>query len=615
LSWFAVVLLVGTTLHPQSPPQSPPAGGARVLVGPEIPVSSDGDVPHVELMAAAHPHDARRLIGAAITGTKRFGGMADKVYVSVDGGYAWTDVDLAEQRTFGSGDPQVAFGAGGTAYFTSLTNKFDEATKRDRAGLYVYRSEDGGFTWGKPIDLGFGYDHEQIVVDQSTGHFAGRVYLGALWGYPVYRVGIFRSTDDGRSFVGPVEVVNGKGEYGINVVNLLVLSDGTLFVPFADFEFKPDKRKANPHSNFWFAMSYDGGVTYTTPKKLFRQFRGDRDSLRLTTFPVFGVDNTTPAYRDRLYLVWTDFRSGRARLLFSMSTDRGDSWREPRLLDPSVPAIADQFQPAMVVNKDGVLGITWFDSRGTNGERQYHEYFTASIDGGETFLPPRRISTAPSKPLGAGNLALYPSEFRYPADSLRVNLLSAADRWGNGGDYMGLAADADGGFHPWWADGRSGTFQIYTTRVRVERGPSATVALASRAEGGAPALTREVLTTSVHLVFGTGVYDSTTKSFAVPVRLRNDGARTIHGPITVEITGFGSGTVGENADREFAPQILNASNGRSGDGAAFEYGAALGDSMTLEPGAQTSAMTWRIRARDPLRFPNMHVAITGMIQR
>jgi hypothetical protein len=297
-----------------------------------------------------------------------------------------------------------------------------------------------------------------------------------------------------------------------------------------------------------------------------------------------------------------------------MSADRGEQWSEPRLVDSSVPAGADQFQPAMTVNKDGVLAITWFDSRGL-AARRYHEYFTASVDGGETFLPPRRISTEPSTPFGPGNLALYPSEFRYPADSLRVNLLSAADRWGNGGDYMGLAADAAGLFHPWWADSRSGTFQIYTARVRVERGDSTAVTLASGAGETGPQLVRRSVTTSVHLVFGTGAYDSTTKTFAIPVRLRNDGARAIRGPITVEITGFGSGTVGENADHEFAPRIVNATNGKPGDGATFDYGPALGDSMALEPGGQTSPVTWRIRARDPLRLPNMHVEITGLLER
>ncbi|MEP7348099.1 MAG: hypothetical protein ABI877_22710, partial [Gemmatimonadaceae bacterium] len=50
-----------------------------------------------------------------------------------------------------------------------------------------------------------------------------------------------------------------------------------------------------------------------------------------------------------------------------------------------------------------------------------------------------------------------------------MSLLTAAGRWGSGGDYMGLTAAADGGFHAFWADSRTGTFQAWTTRIRVDR--------------------------------------------------------------------------------------------------------------------------------------------------
>ena len=140
----------------QSAPSTVPvARSGRIVDGPETPVTADGDVPHVELMVAAHPRDPRQLIGTAITGTSRVGGMANKVYTTFDGGYTWIDVDVPGQRSSGSGDPQVAFGTSGTAYFTSLTTKFDDVSRRTRSGLYVYRSEDGGLAWHKPIDLGF----------------------------------------------------------------------------------------------------------------------------------------------------------------------------------------------------------------------------------------------------------------------------------------------------------------------------------------------------------------------------------------------------------------------------------------------------------------------------
>src|SRR6185436_5771443 len=115
---------------------------------------------------------------------------------------------------------------------------------------------------------------EQIIVDTTKGRFSGRIYIAALYDYPVYRVGVFRSDDDGRSWVGPSEAANGKGDYGINVANLVIFSDGSLLVPFSDFEFNSERRKNNPHSSMWFAISKDGGVTFGEPKKLFQQFRG-----------------------------------------------------------------------------------------------------------------------------------------------------------------------------------------------------------------------------------------------------------------------------------------------------------------------------------------------------
>jgi len=46
----------------------------------------------------------------------------------------------------------------------------------------------------------------------------------------------------------------------------------------------------------------------------------------------------------------------------------------------------------------------------------------------------------------------------------RMDTVSTA--WPHGGDYVGLAADGDGVFHPVWTDTRSGKFRVYTAAVR-----------------------------------------------------------------------------------------------------------------------------------------------------
>ena len=143
----------------------------------------------------------------------RDGGSATKAYVSRDGGIVWNDVIFPEQREMGGGDPQVAFSAVGTALFATLATGPDE-TGRTRAFLHSYRSEDGGATWSDVYNLGASYDHPMLVADQTTGPFSGRLYMSVLYGGIEYSLGVFRSEDDGRSWIGPVKFIDGAGGAG-----------------------------------------------------------------------------------------------------------------------------------------------------------------------------------------------------------------------------------------------------------------------------------------------------------------------------------------------------------------------------------------------------------------
>src|SRR5215831_701609 len=240
--------------------------GQRLIVDPDFLVSRDGNNAHVEVHVAANPRRARNLVGAAITHTRADGTPATKTYASFDGGQSWSDTVFAEQMSYGGGDPQVAFTPRGTALFTTLNTAPDD-TGRTRAFLHVYRSEDGGLTWSRPANLGASYDHENIAVDQSTGRFAGRIYISALYGGE-YQLGVFRSDDDGRSFIGPVEFYRSGGkELGVNVLQMAVFSDGALLATFHDFPLGADRNKEGPrHSGFFTVISDDGGITFSKPR-------------------------------------------------------------------------------------------------------------------------------------------------------------------------------------------------------------------------------------------------------------------------------------------------------------------------------------------------------------
>jgi hypothetical protein len=605
VSLVALPLFLGAALA-RLPAQASAGTAARIVVEPDFPVSRDGNSPHVEVHAAVNPRRPRNLIAGAIAHTRPDGSPATKAYASFDGGRVWSDAVFPEQVANGGGDPQVAFTPRGTALFTSLNMHGDE-TGRTRAFLHVYRSEDGGKTWSPPADLGASYDHEMIAVDQTTGRFAGRVYLSALYGGE-YDLGVFRSDDDGRSFIGPVPFYRAGGkEKGANTQPMAVFSDGALLVPFHDFPLGPARTAPGPRrSGFFTVVSNDGGLTFSSPRpgpdEVFPAYSDP--NMRLAGDGGTAIDRSS-RFRDRVYRVWQDarFADGHFRIAVSYSTDRGATWSPARAIDATARANAQQFLAAVAVNKDGVLGVSWQDSRDAGAEPGYHVYFSASVDGGVTFLPPERVTSSLSRPMGSGNLTVTPAFFRTPLDSgaTRLTFLSAASRWGNGGDYSGMAVDADGVFHPLWADARTGTFQAWTARVRVDEGPAPVRLAASE-----PAVD---VTSTIEFLPDPSRFDAASNELTIALRLKNVGDRAIGGPVTITIRKFGSGQGDEL--REMAPTVLNAANQRSGDGATFVLDAALGTERLLRPGDVSGPIEMRFRVKDPLSIPNVHLVVSG----
>ena len=604
--------------------ESPSSGTAQsspaIVVGPNMLVSRDGDFAHVELSVAANPRNVKNLVGASITASRGEGGFACKTYSSNDGGGSWTDSSFPELVYWGSADPQVAFGIHGTAYFASLAFVKDEKGNT-RGGFFFYRSEDGGKTWQKPFDLGYSWDHEVMIVDQSFGAHSGRIYISVLYGeYPEYTLGIFRSDDDGRTFTGPVDAASGKKIIGINTAaNIMLLRDGTLILPYQDFEFDPAKVKAlKVHtSNMWLVTSSDGALTFSQPIKVNTQeFNPDRNGPAFSTFYSAAVD-LSETFPDRLYIVWTDYRTGAYRLFSSYSKDRGKTWSAAKQIDPDVPKWSSQYQPMVAVNKDGVLGVSWFDTRNSanHDDRQYDEYFATSTDGGESFSPAVRVSDATSSPFGKGNVTPQASSYSSKDDS-RVFFLSALARWRAGGDYMGLTTDRDGVFHPFWADARTGTFQIQTATVELKKpetkkaGPAGAENAKAKA-ASEPAKVRTSLLGKVEMVFDPTSYDPSTKILEVATRLRNISQTPVYGPITLEVLKFGSG-MGDEL-KEFAPTILNSENHKEKDGATFDYSPALGTSQVLEPGATSGQIVWKVKVQDAEKIPDFHIDLQGMV--
>ena len=555
-------------------------GQVRIAVGPNVLVSRDGDVSHVESAVAANPGDPRNLVATAITFTLAQGAYVNKTYATFDGGSSWYDARLPEEPDLGSIDPKVAFTPRGTALQVGLVE-----------GMSVYRSEDGGRSWLAPARLGRGYDRVAIAVDHSAEPTAGQIYVtGNLDAGPR----IHRSADDGRTFDAPVTLP------GIVVTDVLVLSDGAVLVPlYTGPDLRLLENRGNPMAAYGTVLSTDGGATFSALRPGFEQQRYSTDStLRRRragsivgdNTATFAADVRSARYRDRVYAAFPDLRwvRGKPRIAVVWSSDRGTTWSTPSMVDATAPAFASQFLPAIAVNDSGVVGVMWLDTRASAGDDAYDVFYSSSLDGGETFLPAVRVSSETSRPAGPGNMRPGLSRLRYDGDTLVMDFLSGYSRWRDVGDYIGLTADAKGVFHPVWPDSRTGTFQLQTARIEL-------LSSAPTAAG------MDTVTRPVGIVLDPSRFDAGKGELVVPVRIRNTTADTLFPPIVATLTSVGDTMLVRSGYMrpEDVVTIRNATNGKRGAGASFDFSGALGTVGLLAPGAVSGAVDFRLRLATP----------------
>lgn len=586
-----------------------PTSSGNILVGPNIQVDQQQNTPFAEPAVAAEGNRSARIIGASeFFGRSNWGALT---FSSDDGGYSWTASTIPRDTSF-LGDVQVGYGNNGLAYFAALGSSPDATHKGLwQYGLYVFESSDNGMSWRRVTFLRSPYyDHEQLLIDETHSKFRGRMYIFTSLNPAQHsqsgRLGILRSSDRGHSWEGPVPVVAGLDFNS----NLAIFADGTLLAPYQETEGDPRKLASTSAIKFAikFATSSDGGLTFSSPHTIAeryfvsrteivaRQRRGatdwDADSV-----PRFAIDTTTGPFRGRIYVIWSDMRYGSSRLFFTISTDRGQTWSRPRILAADNPPDGSQYQPCIAVSDSGIIGVSWYDTRINPKEHnKYDEYFTASLDGGSSFLRPVRVSSETSHAAGPGNLAFTPFGSDLSGASLDVYLTAPVGRFPSGGDYMGLTVDGRNIFHPFWIDARSGTYQVFTAPVIVEQ-----------ALGPAPPTKPTDITSKVSLVFGHGVWDPLGTTLSLPVALKNISNEPLYGPFKLTVTSVRLPA----RDRYETLVVLNATNSRSGIGATFDYSHVLGDFKTLEPQAVTEPVIWKLKMNQFAIQPTIGVKVSG----
>jgi hypothetical protein len=640
-SWFVLALTAGTVAymvlaamaqgHISTTQQT---GGtttatvqSRILVDAPVTVSRANHArPHWEVQIAADPTDTRRLIACSIIGADNMNAaltylsprpMNIVIYSSADSGRTWQPSYELDKHPFNI-DPTCAFGPDGTAYFMSFggdvysglawareefksrgSNKELMRPPKRWSRMVMYRSSDAAKTWSEVGETDTS-DRPYVTVDDTSGKYRGRVYVNGVAsggagigvagidGERIPGLAMLRSADRGQTYESTMLAVEGSRYVAANG-NGIIMSDGTFATIFAEADPQAgdpqvgttnEVHPASPNAKLKFVSSNDGGETFgkaTVISDCYLRLKGT-----LIGMPSLAIDRTLGPFHGQLYAAWVDARSGRGEVRFARSNDKGKTWFPSLVISDNWPRDSnaeapDAFLPTLAVNHNGVLGVMWYDRRDHTDNLGYDIRFSASLDGGESFLPSVLVSA------GGGSASQMKEallEGPFLASVSAGGRVHAAFNWSyfdGGGDTAGLTCDKDGVFHPLWIDRRAGLQQVSTTRI--------TLSGTAMPNGGGGLESLRDLSDKVEVHYSPARLDLAKNEIIIGAAIYNRSNESIPGPVTLRLLGSSSNSG--------LVEVENADNGAVSSGAIWEFHTASGES--LQPGALTAPRQLRFK--------------------
>lgn len=322
-----------------------------------------------------------------------------RVVFSQDGGATWKPAaDTASTEYKVSGDVSATYDKHGAAIlcfiaFDKLGTENYWARGATRNGIFIRRSADGGATWDKQehaviaqsTQLGIPFeDKPGIAADVSDSEHAGNLYVG----WTEFRIDesvilFSRSTDGGVTWEAPVDISAHHGlprddNGAVEGFSEAVGADGTVYAVWADGD------------SLAFTSSHDGGRSFAKSRAVIQTapLYFDVQGLdRANGFPQIAID-PRHGKQGRLYVTWSDYRSGDIGVYCATSDDGGATWSNAvRVNSNSAHDGTDQFFQWLAVDPaTGVANVIFYDRRIDPDNRKTTVTLARSTDGGATFV-------------------------------------------------------------------------------------------------------------------------------------------------------------------------------------------------------------------------------------
>lgn len=225
---------------------------------------------------------------------------------------------------------------------------------RDRQGMRVAASTDGGRTFGEPVDLTAGYfdnDANRRRLAEGAKLTETPPQNRIMYYWPDMTIGA-----DGTLYA----VWNARFGPGpqMDDTGVFLSTSGDQGRTFAVTEISP------------------APVTYRYPMMEWTPHGGDNGTLHMV------YEGATPQKIDWLFDVF-----------HVRSTDRGKTWSTPtRLSDDPPQDLAGKYHPELAIAPNGRIEVAWWDFRHDNGNFATDVYLTTSFDHGASWTRNTRVT-------------------------------------------------------------------------------------------------------------------------------------------------------------------------------------------------------------------------------
>jgi hypothetical protein len=255
---------------------------------------------------------------------------------------------------------------------------------------------------GNPKRVSVGWGSNWATYTLNANVLQGKLYYWDV----VERVYVATSNDGGRTFGDPVNVGDGlkltPTVEGVKPPPQVVAGNhGEIFAIFGEYARggSRDVREGNaPPAHIYLATSHDGGRTYDKATI----FTGPTPTATSdwTWVPRMGIDR----HNGNLYAVWENMSASGDPVQISAirSTDGGRSWSEPAKVNDAEWARKwnyPELYPSLSVAPDGRVDVAWYDWRNdpgltTDAKKNVFQdvYYTSSTDGGLTWAPNLKLN-------------------------------------------------------------------------------------------------------------------------------------------------------------------------------------------------------------------------------